>query len=189
MSSKLPGRSMVTAIALLGSLLTATQAYAQAAARLVFLGTFENPTFVTVAPGEPGLLFVVERPGVVRLLRNEVRLAPPFLDIRDIVFGPPDADAGSEQGLFSMAFAPDYPQSRRFYVAFTNNNGEIEIDEFRRSPNPERANPNTRRVLLTIPHPGAKITMAGSSTSDRMVSSTFPPATGRPRRPVKTHAN
>ena len=189
MSSKLPGRSMVTAIALLGSLLTATQAYAQAAARLVFLGTFENPTFVTVAPGEPGLLFVVERPGVVRLLRNEVRLAPPFLDIRDIVFGPPDADAGSEQGLFSMAFAPDYPQSRRFYVAFTNNNGEIEIDEFRRSPNPERANPNARRVLLTIPHPGAKITMAGSSTSDRMVSSTFPPATGRPRRPVKTHAN
>jgi glucose/arabinose dehydrogenase len=154
--SRVPSRPIIATIALLAVLFAATQAYAQAAARLAFLGTFENPTFVTVAPGEPGLLFVVERPGAVRLLRNEVRLTPPFLDIRDIVFGPPDADAGSEQGLFSIAFAPDYATSRRFYVAFTNNNGDIEIDEFRRSPNPERANPNTRRVLLTIPHPDAK---------------------------------
>jgi glucose/arabinose dehydrogenase len=41
-------------------------------------------------------------------------------------------------------------------VAFTNINGAIEIDEFRRSQNPERANPNSRRVLLTIPHAGAQ---------------------------------
>lgn len=156
MSSKLSFRLTVAAIALLGVLSAATQAYAQAAARLVFLGNFQNPTFVTVAPGERALLFVVERPGVIRLLRNEVQIAQPFLDIRDLVLGRPDAGAGSEQGLLSMAFAPDYAQSRRFYVAFTNNNGEIEIDEFlRTASNSERANRNTRRILLTIPHPGA----------------------------------
>jgi glucose/arabinose dehydrogenase len=43
-----------------------------------------------------------------------------------------------------------------FYVAFTNNAGAIEIDEFRRmATNPRRADPNSRRVVLTIPHPGA----------------------------------
>lgn len=144
---------MVAAIALLAVLFAATPAYAQAAARLVFLGTFENPTFVTVAPGEPDLLFVVERPGIIHLLRNEQRVMRPFLDIRDLVLGEPDPDAGNERGLLSMAFAPDYAQSGRFYVAFTNNEGDIEIDEFRRHPNnPDRANPQTRRVLLVIPH-------------------------------------
>lgn len=156
MSSTLRSRPMLAAIALLAVLFSATQAYAQPAARLVFLGTFENPTYVSVAPGEPDLLFIVERPGAIRLLRKEHRLPLPFLDIRNLVRGPPDVGAGGEQGLFSMAFAPDYAQTRRFYVAFTNNNGDIEIDEFRRSPNPERANPNTRRILLTIPHPGAQ---------------------------------
>jgi glucose/arabinose dehydrogenase len=152
MSAKLPARPMVAAIALL-AVLFATPAYAQAAARLVFLGAFENPTFVTVAPGEPDLLFVVERPGVIRLLRNEQRVMRPFLDIRDLVLGDPDPDAGNEQGLLSMAFAPDYAQSGRFHVAFTNNQGDVEIDEFsRNSNNPDRTNPQTGRALLVIPH-------------------------------------
>ncbi len=127
----MPAKPIIAIIALLAVFFAATQAQA-AAARLVFLGTFQNPTFVGVAPGEPNLLFVVERPGVVRLLINEQRIATPFLDIRDLVLGQPDGGAGNEQGLLSIAFAPDYAQSQRFYVAFTNNNGSIEIDEFHR---------------------------------------------------------
>ena len=51
-----------------------------------------------------------------------------------------------------MAFAPDYETSRRFYVAFTNNNGEIEIDEFlRKADNAERADRTTRREIARDP--------------------------------------
>jgi glucose/arabinose dehydrogenase len=146
---------MIAVAALLAGLITPTQAYA-AAARVIPLGTFDSPTYIAVAPGATTLLFVVERAGVVRLLRNEQRVATPFLDIRNLVLGEPDGNAGGEQGLLSIAFAPDYAQSRRFYVAFTNNNASIEIDEFLRSPtNPERADRTSRRVLLRIPHPGA----------------------------------
>lgn len=132
-------------------------AAAAPAASVVSLGDFTDPVYVAVAPGEPNLLFVVERPGRIQVLRNENRLPLPFLDIRNLVLGRPDAEAGSEQGLLSVAFAPNYAQSRRFYVAFTNNDGDIEIDEFRRLPdNAVRAGPGTRRVLLVIPHRGAK---------------------------------
>ncbi len=125
------------------------------AARVVSLGNFDSPTYVTVAPGEPDLVFVVERSGVIRLLRNEEPVGQPFLDIRNLVFGPPDG-GGSEQGLLSIAFPANYQQTRRFYAAFTRNNGAIEISEFRRNAaNRFRADAGTRRLLLTIPHSGA----------------------------------
>jgi glucose/arabinose dehydrogenase len=58
-----------------------------------------------------------------------------------------------ERGLLSMAFAPDYATSRLFYVAFTNANGDVEVDEFRRNPaDPMRADPTSRRRLLVVPH-------------------------------------
>ena len=120
-------------------------------------GTFNDPVYVTVAPGMPRHLFVVERPGVVQILKNEVKLPTPFLDIRSIVLGQPDPGAGGEQGLLSIAFPPNYATSGRFYVYFTNNSGSIEINEFRRqSGNSERADPATRRRMLIIPHPGAQ---------------------------------
>ena len=51
------------------------------AATAVEIGTFENPTYVAVAPGEPSLLFVVERAGRIRALQDDGPLAAPFLDI------------------------------------------------------------------------------------------------------------
>jgi len=119
-------------------------------------GSFASPTYVAVAPGQPQLLFVVERRGVIQVLQNEVKLPLPFLDISAIVRGAPDTGAGGEEGLLSMAFAPDYATTGRFYVAFTNNNGNVEIDEFRRSTaSVFRADPATRRVVLGIYHRGA----------------------------------
>jgi glucose/arabinose dehydrogenase len=133
------------------------QARAQQPVQAVTVGTFASPVYVTVAPGFSRLLFVVERPGRIQILRDENRLTQPFLDISDLVLGQPDdADAGTEEGLHSVAFAPDYPQSRRFYVFFTNNNGDIEIDEFlRSSSNAAQANRASRRVVLVVPHPDA----------------------------------
>jgi glucose/arabinose dehydrogenase len=122
----------------------------------VSIGNFNNPVHVAVAPGEPRLLFVVERPGRIRVLRDHVTLNRPFLDIANIVLGLPDAAAGSEEGLLSVAFAPNYAESGRFYVFFTNRDGNVEIDEFRRlAGSSTQADRTTRRRVLVIPHPTA----------------------------------
>jgi len=117
------------------------------------IGAFENPVHVAVAPGEPKLLFVVERAGQIRVLKKERALGKPFLDIRKTVLGPPDSGAGGEQGLLSVAFAPNYRKSGRFYVAFTNKKGDLEIDEFKRSKKTsKRAKVSSRRKVMTVRH-------------------------------------
>jgi glucose/arabinose dehydrogenase len=121
------------------------------------LGTFQHPTFVTQAPGEPRLVFVVEQPGRVMLVRDGKPLATPFLDIQDLVLSVDDSGGGGEEGLLSIAFPPDYQQSGLFYVYFTNNNQAIEIDEFHVSTtDPKVANRTTRRRVITIPHANAQ---------------------------------
>lgn len=126
---------------------------AAADAVAVETGDFASPTYVAAAPGQPRLLFVVERAGRIQVLRDEQRLARPFLDISNLVLGPPDSGAGGEQGLLSVVFAPDYAQSGRFYVAFNNRTGDVEIAEFRRSASsPVVADRASRRILLRIPH-------------------------------------
>src|SRR5207244_11637150 len=61
-----------------------------------------------------------------------------------------------EQGLLSVAFPPDYDISGRFYIAFSNTNGDGELHEYmRQTGNATRADPASRRMLLVVPHPGA----------------------------------
>ena len=127
------------------------------AVEAVPIGSFPNPVHVAVARGAPRLLFVVEQAGRIRLMRDETELEAPFLDIRDLVRARPEAGAGKEEGLLSVAFSPDYPTSRRFYVFFTNNDGDIEIDEFQRSATSAlEADPASRRVVIVIPHQSSR---------------------------------
>jgi glucose/arabinose dehydrogenase len=51
-----------------------------------------------------------------------------------------------------MAFAPDYADSGRFYVYYTDLDGDVRIEEFRRSADPNVADPASRRLLLTQEH-------------------------------------
>jgi glucose/arabinose dehydrogenase len=53
-----------------------------------------------------------------------------------------------------MAFAPDYMRSGRFYVDFTDRNGNTRVQEFRRSASdPERADRGSRRSILFVRQP------------------------------------
>ncbi len=123
----------------------------------VKIGTFIDPVYVTVAPGKKSHLYIVERAGRIVTLKKEKRLKKPFLDIRDIVFGPPDANAGGEQGLLSVAFPADHKKSMLFYVAYTNDKGDLEIDEFKRkSKRSAKADPKSRREVITIRHRDAQ---------------------------------
>jgi glucose/arabinose dehydrogenase len=111
------------------------------------IGSFEDPVYIDGAPGFPKLLFVVEQPGRVAVLRGGHRLPHPFLDISDRV------DFGGERGLLSIAFPPDYKRTRRLYAYYTDRQGNIRVDEFKRRT-PTRAAAGSRRNVIMIPHPG-----------------------------------
>jgi glucose/arabinose dehydrogenase len=116
--------------------------------RLLRLGTFDQPTYLTAPRGDVRR-FVVQRDGQVIIVRGRRKLATPFLDISDLV-APPEG----ESGLLSMAFARNYSESGRFYVYYTDNQGYLQIDQFRRSEgNANRADPASRRSVLRVPHP------------------------------------
>jgi glucose/arabinose dehydrogenase len=109
---------------------------------LVRIGTFHSPVYVTAPPHDTSRLMVVEQGGTIRVLRAGKLLSAPFLDIT------PRVVSGGEQGLLSMAFARDYATSKRFWVYFTNRDGDEEIDELR-AATPDRADASgARRVLV-----------------------------------------
>ncbi len=110
------------------------------------VGNFDNPTYVAGAPGFPKLLFVVEQPGKVAVLRGGHKLSHPFLDISSLV------DFGGERGLLSIAFPPNYKQSGDFYVYYTDKAGNVRVDEFQRAT-ATRAKPSSRRNVIEIAHP------------------------------------
>ena len=56
-------------------------------------------------------------PSRVMLVRGGVKQATPFLDVTTL------AKAGGEQGLLSLAFAPDYETSGHLYVFYTASTG------------------------------------------------------------------
>jgi glucose/arabinose dehydrogenase len=112
-------------------------------ARLKRIGTFDDPVFVTSPPGDRARQFVVERGGRVMVVRDGRKLDTPFLDIRGQV------TAGGEQGLLSLAFAPDYADSGRFSVYFTDHAGDQRIVEFQRR-DADRADAGSARLVLRM---------------------------------------
>jgi glucose/arabinose dehydrogenase len=110
--------------------------------KLVGVGRFEAPVYVTAPPGDTRRIFVVEQGGAIRVVRAGKRISRPFLDLRAKVI------AGGEQGLLSLAFAPDYARTRRFYVNYTDRGGMQSVVEYRRSKRShDRALTSGRLVL------------------------------------------
>jgi glucose/arabinose dehydrogenase len=114
--------------------------------KLIAVGIFDKPVYVTAPPGDSKRLFVVQKGGLVRIrTRNGIRTKP-FLDIRK------DTRTDGEAGLLSIAFAPDYAKSGKVYVDHVGANGYLYIDEYRVSKKDSNAlDPRTRRTLLVIP--------------------------------------
>lgn len=108
-------------------------------------GGLSEPIFLTAPPGDPRL-FVVERAGRIRIVRNGALVATPFLNIAALT------TTDGERGLLSMAFDPNYGTNGRFYVYYTDTNGAITIARY----NVSAANPDiaaaSGTVLLSIPH-------------------------------------
>ena len=98
-----------------------------------------SPTYLTSAPGEPKTLYVVEQPGRILALTGSRQAV--FLDIRDRV------KSGGEQGLLSVAFHPGYAKNHRFYVDYTDVNGNTRVVEYR-SRNGKAVDSSARQLLF-----------------------------------------
>ena len=89
---------------------------------------------------------MVEQCGTIQRVPVDGGEPNPFLDISDLV------TCGGEQGLLSVAFAPDYEDSGLFYVDYTAADEDARVVEYARSADdPATADPDSARELLTIP--------------------------------------
>jgi glucose/arabinose dehydrogenase len=114
------------------------------------LANLSEPVYVTAARDGSGRLFVVEKRGVIKVLQPGGTKPSVFLDISNKV-----TTTGTEQGLLGLAFHPRFATNRRFYVNYTRSgDGKTVVAEYRASAgNPNKADKDTRRTLLTISQP------------------------------------
>ncbi|MEZ4480679.1 MAG: PQQ-dependent sugar dehydrogenase [Dehalococcoidia bacterium] len=129
---------------------TATAAVPEsvAAALVKVADGLDEPTAIANAGDGSDRLFVVQKEGLVRVVKGGALLPAPFLDVRDLV-----TDAGNEQGLLGIAFHPQFAENGRFFIAFsakdTNANS---LAEFRvTTPGSDTADRDSGRILLAIP--------------------------------------
>jgi glucose/arabinose dehydrogenase len=99
---------------------------------------FSLPIAFVQDPTDRTVQFVVEQGGRIRTVRNGAVLATDFLNVTASI------SSGGERGLLGLAFAPDYASSGRFFVNFTNPDGNTVVARFRRSANPLIADAGSR---------------------------------------------
>jgi glucose/arabinose dehydrogenase len=103
---------------------------------------------VAQPPGDPDDLFVVEQGGQVKVVHDGELRDAPFLDLSE------EVSLSSEQGLLSIAFAPDYERSGLSYVDYTDRAGDTRVVEYRRSEDdPLVAEPDSARNVLRVDQP------------------------------------
>jgi glucose/arabinose dehydrogenase len=115
-----------------------------------FLSGFELPVYLANAGDGSGRVFVVEKAGRIKVIKNGKALEEPFLDIV-----PKVRSKESERGLLSVAFHPLYRQNGRFFINYTDLKGDTVVSEFKASSDPDRGNADSERVLLKIKQPAS----------------------------------
>jgi glucose/arabinose dehydrogenase len=150
-------RAVLAAIALV---LVATPAHAatdprqvRATLTVVARGLSSPIAFATI-PGDDSRMFVVERPGRIRVIRNGVLRATPFLDIHTRV------NTAGEGGMLSLAFRPDYTRTGLFFVSWTDSDMTLHVTRFHATPTADVASASGVDVIR-VPHPGATNHNAG----------------------------
>jgi glucose/arabinose dehydrogenase len=121
------------------------RASAAAAAKLVADGFDQPVDVVSTGDGSQDLL-VVEQPGVIRRLPGGAGPAVAFLDIHARV------GSGGERGLLGIALHPRYAANGRFFLDYTDLDGNTVVSRFTRRSN-ATADPASEHVILRVKQP------------------------------------
>ena len=105
------------------------------------------PLYLTSPPGDLNRLFIVEKGGVIRIVKDGALLPTPFLDISGQVSG------SDEQGLLGLAFDPGYATTGRFVVHYTDPAGDTRLSFFQVSSDPDVADAASEQVILGADQP------------------------------------
>ncbi len=90
----------------------------------IVAGGFKQPVQILHAGDDSERLFVVELEGRIRILDQGSILDDPYLDITEKV------QCCQEQGLFSMAFDPEFKVNGAFYLNYTARGGDTIIERY-----------------------------------------------------------
>src|SRR4026209_506757 len=104
----------IKAILALGLLFGATSAFATVPAGFsesLFVNGLSSPTAMDFAPD--GRLFVCEKGGSLRVIKNGILLPDPFLTVT--------VNSSGERGLLGIAFDPNFATNQFVYVYYTTN--------------------------------------------------------------------
>lgn len=108
----------------------------------------EQPLEVSAPAGDPRL-FIVEQAGRIRIVRGGRLLPTAFLDLtREVSYG-------GERGLLGLAFHPGYARNGFFFVNYTDRDGHTRVERYRVGADPDRADPASRKLVLTVRQPYA----------------------------------
>jgi len=110
-----------------------------------------DPIDVAAPKDGSGRLFVCERPGVVRIVKNGKLLEKPFLDLRDKTLS-----SFVEEGLYCIEFHPKFKENGIVYISYADLwfNGATLVTEYHVSKdNPDKADPDSARVIMQIDFP------------------------------------
>lgn len=124
-----------------------------------------NSPLAMVQPPGDSRMFVIEQWGRVMIVEDGELSGTPFLDIRNLVIDRyPDFD---ERGLLGLAFHPDFANNGKFYVSYSGqldwqgnlgqrlwyDHSNVVAEYTVSADDPDTADPNSGRVLSTIPWP------------------------------------
>ncbi|MEP6844682.1 MAG: PQQ-dependent sugar dehydrogenase [Panacibacter sp.] len=113
-------------------------------------GGFTAPLEIKNADDGSGRIFIAEQGGLVKIYKNGKILKKPFLDLRS------QMGVDQFQGIWSIAFSPNYSSNRNFYVLYTDKRGTTALARYQVSANnADSAVANSAVVLLSYTVSGA----------------------------------
>ncbi|MFZ2491798.1 MAG: PQQ-dependent sugar dehydrogenase [Thermoanaerobaculia bacterium] len=105
---------------------------------------------VSIAHAGDSRLFITQQNGRIAVFDGTRVLTDPFLDLSSLI------TSGGERGLLSVAFHPRYASNGFFFVNYTDTRGDTVVARYSVSlTDPNRANPSSAVVILTIAQPFA----------------------------------
>jgi glucose/arabinose dehydrogenase len=109
----------------------------------------DNPVAITHAGDGSGRLFITQLAGQILIFDGNQILPEPFLDIGALV------SAGSERGLFSVSFHPDYTNNGFLFVNYSDINGDTVVARYSVSADPNEVDADSAFILFTVSQPFA----------------------------------